>query len=93
VGVSFDSGVGGEQVFFTIRWSDHDDDDRHGTELPDDAAALGYADRIIRELKDGGGLGRSWIDDGRQKRDAHDSAVVTVPGRMRLRLGISSKTS
>jgi hypothetical protein len=24
--------------------------------LPDDAAALGYADRIIRELKKGGGL-------------------------------------
>lgn len=50
-------GVGGvSRYFFTVRWSDHDDDDRHGTELPDDAAALGYADRIIRELKDGGGL-------------------------------------
>jgi hypothetical protein len=49
-------GLGVSRYFFTIRWSDHDDDDRHGTELPDDAAALGYADRIIRELKDGGGL-------------------------------------
>jgi hypothetical protein len=48
--------LGVSRYFFTVRWSDHDDDDQHGTELPDDAAALGYADRIIRELKDGGGL-------------------------------------
>jgi hypothetical protein len=44
------------RYFFTVRWSDHDDDDQHETELPDDAAAIGYADRIIRELKEGGGL-------------------------------------
>jgi hypothetical protein len=42
------------RYFFTIRWSDHEDNDRLGTSLPDDAAALNHAIRIIGELKQGG---------------------------------------
>jgi len=37
-----------------MRWSDHEDDDPNGTLLSDSAAALNYADRLIRELKEGG---------------------------------------
>jgi hypothetical protein len=36
------------------RWSDHEDDDPNGTLLSDNAAALNYADRLIRERKEGG---------------------------------------
>lgn len=42
------------RYYFTIRWSDHDDKDRFGTLLPDDAAALHHAVRIVRELKQDG---------------------------------------
>ena len=43
------------RYFFSLRWSDHEDDDASGTLLSDDAAALNYADRLIRQLKDAGG--------------------------------------
>ena len=43
------------RYFFGLRWSDHEEDDANGTLLPDDAAALNYADRLIRQLKDAGG--------------------------------------
>ena len=43
-----------QRYFFSLRWSDHEDDDANGTLLSDDAAALSYADRLIRELKEGG---------------------------------------
>ena len=39
------------RYFFGLRWSDHEEDDANGTLLPDDAAALNYADRLIRQLK------------------------------------------
>ena len=42
------------RYFFTIRWSDHQDNDLLGTSLTDDAAALDHAVRIIRELRQGG---------------------------------------
>jgi len=41
------------RYFFTIRWPDHEDNDRLGTPLPDDAAALNHAIRIVRELRQG----------------------------------------
>jgi hypothetical protein len=44
-----------QRYFFGLRWSDHEDDDANGTLLSDDAAALNYADRLIRQLKDAGG--------------------------------------
>ena len=44
-----------QRDFFGLRWSDHEDDDANGTLLSDDAAALNYADRLIRQLKDAGG--------------------------------------
>ena len=44
-----------QRYFFSLRWSDHEDDDANGTLLSDDAAALNYADRLIRQLKDAGG--------------------------------------
>jgi hypothetical protein len=37
-----------------IRWPDHEDDDWLGTSLPDDAAALDHAIRIVRELRQAG---------------------------------------
>ena len=42
-----------QRYFFGVRWSDHEDDDPNGTLLSDNAAALNYADRLIRELKKG----------------------------------------
>ena len=42
------------RYFFGLRLSDHEEDDANGTLLPDDAAALNYADRLIRQLKDAG---------------------------------------
>jgi len=71
--------------FFSIRWSNHEDDDQHATPLPDEVAALDYANRIIRELKEGGGCNDPPIDDGREKRDAQNGAVIAIPRRLRLR--------
>ena len=45
------------RYFFSIRWPDHVDGDQLGTSLPDDAAALAHAIRIIRELKQRGEYG------------------------------------
>ena len=42
------------RYYFGLRWSDHEDDDPSGAVLSDNAAALNYADRLIRELKEGG---------------------------------------
>ena len=39
------------RYFFTIRWPDHEDSYRLGTSLPDDAAALDYAIRMVGELQ------------------------------------------
>lgn len=44
-----------ERYFFVIRWPDHDDDDEEGTLFLSRSAALGYAQRIVRELKEAGG--------------------------------------
>jgi hypothetical protein len=43
-----------QRYSFSMRWSDHEDDDPNGALLSDNAAALKYADRLIRELKKGG---------------------------------------
>ena len=43
------------QYYFTIRWSDHEDNDEHGTPLKDNAAALDHACRMVRELRASGG--------------------------------------
>jgi Domain of unknown function (DUF6894) len=40
---------------FVIRWPDHEHLDPGGTRFPDVAAARRYADRVIGELKEGGG--------------------------------------
>jgi len=40
--------------FFTISWPDHEDSDRLGTSLPDNAAALDYGTRMVRQLRRGG---------------------------------------
>jgi hypothetical protein len=40
-----------QRYFFGLRWSDHEEDD-NGTLLPDNAAALNYADHLIQELKE-----------------------------------------
>ena len=43
-----------QRYFFGVRWSDHEDNDPNGALLSDNAAALNYADRLIRELKERG---------------------------------------
>ena len=43
------------RYYFGLRWPGHEDDDANGMLLSDDAAALNYADRLIRQLKDAGG--------------------------------------
>jgi hypothetical protein len=43
------------RYFFTIQWPDHEDNDRLGTSLPNDAAALNHAISIVSELRQGGG--------------------------------------
>ncbi len=50
--------MGGRNVaryFFILQWRERKHDDRHGTVLPNDDAARGYAERVIRELKEAGG--------------------------------------
>jgi hypothetical protein len=42
------------RYFFTIRWHDHEDSDRLSASLPDDAAALDHAIRIVRDLRQRG---------------------------------------
>ena len=42
------------RYFFAIRCSEHEDHDRLGILLPDDAAALIHATRVIGELRQGG---------------------------------------
>jgi len=43
------------QYFFDVRSSDWDYTDPDGFSLPDDEAAIAYAERMIRELKDDDG--------------------------------------
>ena len=40
---------------FHIRWTDRKNDDETGMLLADDAAARDYAERVIREIKEGDG--------------------------------------
>ena len=40
---------------FVIRWPDHQHDDPEGTRLPSVGAALRYAQRVVRELRESGG--------------------------------------
>jgi len=35
------------RYFFGLRWSDHEEDDANAALLPDDAAALNYAERAV----------------------------------------------
>lgn len=42
------------RYFFDIRWLDRKERDQLGTSLPNDAAALDHAIRIMRDLRRGG---------------------------------------
>lgn len=42
------------QYFFIVKWPDQELDDPEGTRLPTDADALRYANRLIREIREGG---------------------------------------
>ena len=65
------------RYFFNVRWPDHEDDDTNGTLLSGEAAALGYADRLVRELKEGGG----YNDPGLMVivRDGTQRVVLSIP--------------
>jgi hypothetical protein len=65
------------RYFFSIRSTDSEDHDEDGIELPDDAAALDYACRIVRELKANGGY-----DDPRmvvQVQNERQQTVLSIP--------------
>jgi hypothetical protein len=66
-----------QRYFFGVRWSDHEDYDPKGTLLSDDAAALNYADRLIRELKDE----RAYSDPNLMVivRDGMKKVVLSIP--------------
>jgi hypothetical protein len=72
------------RYFFTVQWPDHEDGDRLGTSLADDAAALDHAIRIVRDLRQGGEHDDPWVNDDCQKPDAQNGAVVAVPCGLRL---------
>ena len=42
------------RFYFVIRWHEMTRDDPHGTELPNNTAALDFALRTVRKLKQGG---------------------------------------
>jgi hypothetical protein len=80
------------RYFFCIRSADSEDHDEDGTVLPDDAAALDHACRIVRELIASGGY-----DDPRmvvrvQKRKTADGTLNTFSCRLRLRLVLVRRT-
>jgi hypothetical protein len=65
------------RYFFSIRSTDSEDHDEDGIELPNDAAALDYACRIVRELKANGGY-----DDPRmvvQVQNERQQTVLSIP--------------
>jgi hypothetical protein len=66
-----------QRYFFGVRWSDHEDDDPNGVLLSDNASALNYADRYIRELKEE----RGYNDPNLMVivRDAMKKVVLSVP--------------
>jgi hypothetical protein len=43
------------RYYFAVDHGDHCHEDGSGTDLPTDAAARDYAERVIRELREGGG--------------------------------------
>jgi hypothetical protein len=65
------------RYYFGLRRSGHEDHDANGTLLSDDAAALNYADRLIRQLKDAGG----YSDPNLMVivRDGMKKVVLSVP--------------
>jgi hypothetical protein len=66
-----------QRYFFGVRWSDHEYDDPNGTLLSDNSAALNYADRLIRELKEG----RGYNDPNLMVivRDGTKKVVLSIP--------------
>jgi hypothetical protein len=64
---------------FVIRWPDHDHVDPEGTRFPDVGAARRYAQRVIRELKEGGGYGDA--DLLMVVTDGEGNEVFTIPFR------------
>lgn len=64
------------KYFFVIRWPDHEHDDDFGTRLASDDAALRYAERIIRELKEGGGYNQPGLQMVVQNEDRRTIFVV-----------------
>jgi len=90
-----------QQYFFDVRSSDHEDDDRDGTLLSDNAAALNYADRLIRELKEGGRYNDPnlmvIVRDGMKKGCALDTfpcsaRVMLHPGHVEYAHGTDQRT-
>ena len=65
------------RYFFIVQWQDTLVDDQDGTLLPHDAAAVAYAEEIIRDLK----AGESFVEPSMAlivRREAYGT-VLTIP--------------
>jgi Domain of unknown function (DUF6894) len=64
------------RYFFDLCFPDRTDDDPGGTVLPDDGAALIYANRIIGELKEAGGYDEPGLVMSIRKEDSVGEILV-----------------
>ena len=74
------------QYFFDVRSTDWDYTDPDGIALPDDEAAIIYAERMIGELKEDGGYDAPDLQMLARKRCRADNFFDTVQFQKRLRL-------
>ncbi len=65
------------RYFFSIQSTNYEDPDEEGTLLPDDAAALDYACRIVRELRANDGYNDSRM--AVQVQNEQRRMVLSIP--------------
>jgi hypothetical protein len=65
------------RYFFVLRWPDKQHDDHEGAQLPSAEAARAHADRIIRELKEGGGYDDPALTT--VVRDSSGKILLSIP--------------
>jgi hypothetical protein len=65
------------KYFFDLHGLPESHRDKHGTELPDDNAALAYAERVVRELKVAGGYNVPGL--AMVVRDTNGKTILSVP--------------
>ena len=78
------------KYFFAVRGTAGEKDDPHGTVLPNDAAALSYAERTIAELQKEEGYDDPGMITDCTKSHAPDGLVDTIPAGLCLKLKVVS---